>query len=108
LCKGAARAAGFNRAEMMATLAGQPLYAASDDAPIERVSAAPVDGVAAPMVRMRKALSNSPSACGSGWVGATSTNDSVTGEREPTPGPPASGSGKNKADNLATHFVKHA
>ena len=56
LCENAARAAGFTRAEMMATLAGQPLYAACGYAPIERVSAAPVDGVTVPLVRMGKAL----------------------------------------------------
>lgn len=56
LCEDAARAAGFTRAEMMATLAGEPLYAACGYAPIERVSAAPVDGVAVPLVRMGKRL----------------------------------------------------
>jgi GNAT superfamily N-acetyltransferase len=56
LCEDAARAAGFTRAEMMATLAGQPLYAACGYVAIERVSAAPVDGVAVPLVRMGKNL----------------------------------------------------
>jgi len=56
LCEDAARAAGFTRAEMMATLAGQPLYAACGYTPIERVSAAPVDGVAVPLMRMGKVL----------------------------------------------------
>ncbi|CAN5422684.1 GNAT family N-acetyltransferase [soil metagenome] len=56
LCEAAARAAGFTRAEMMATLAGQPLYAACGYAAIEAVSAAPVDGVAVPLVRMGKRL----------------------------------------------------
>jgi len=56
LCEDAARAAGFTRAEMMATLAGEPLYAACGYEAIERVSAAPVDGVAVPLVRMGKAL----------------------------------------------------
>ena len=45
LCEDAARAAGFTRAEMMATLAGEPLYAACGYVAIERASAAPVDGV---------------------------------------------------------------
>jgi len=56
LCEDAARAAGFTRAEMMATLAGEPLYAACGYVAIERVSAAPVDGVAVPLVRMGKSL----------------------------------------------------
>lgn len=56
LCEAAARAAGFTRAEMMATLAGEPLYAACGYEPIERVTAAPVDGVSVPLVRMGKAI----------------------------------------------------
>jgi GNAT superfamily N-acetyltransferase len=56
LCEAAARAAGFTRAEMMATLAGQPLYAACGYTAIEAVCAAPVDGVAVPLVRMGKRL----------------------------------------------------
>lgn len=56
LCEDAARVAGFARAEMMATLAGQPLYAACGYEAIERVSAAPVAGVAVPLVRMEKSL----------------------------------------------------
>jgi GNAT superfamily N-acetyltransferase len=57
LCESAARAAGFARAEMMATLAGEPLYRACGYGEIERVSAAPVGGVAVPLVRMGKPLS---------------------------------------------------
>ncbi len=57
LCEDAARAAGFTRAEMMATLAGEPLYAACGYVAIDRVSATPVDGVAVPLVRMEKGLS---------------------------------------------------
>lgn len=56
LCEDAARGAGFTRAEMMATLAGEPLYAACGYVAIERVSAAPADGVAVPLVRMGKRL----------------------------------------------------
>jgi hypothetical protein len=41
---------------MMATLAGEPLYAACGYVAIERVSAAPVDGVTVPLVRMGKSL----------------------------------------------------
>jgi len=56
-CESAARAAGFTRTEMMATLAGEPLYRACGYREIERVSAAPVGGVAVPLVRMGKLLS---------------------------------------------------
>ena len=52
----AARAAGFKRAGLMATLAGEPLYRACGYSEIERVSASPVDGIAVPLVRMGKAL----------------------------------------------------
>jgi GNAT superfamily N-acetyltransferase len=55
-CEQAARAAGFREAEMMATLAGEPLYRACGYEEVERVQAAPVDGVAVPLVKMRKAL----------------------------------------------------
>lgn len=56
LCEGAAAAAGFIRAEMMATMAGEPLYRACGYEVIERTAAAPVDGVAVPLVRMGKPL----------------------------------------------------
>lgn len=52
----AAAAAGFRRAEMMATLAGEPLYAACGYEPIERVDKMAADGVAVPGVRMGKAI----------------------------------------------------
>ena len=55
LCEEAARAAGFTRAELMATLAGEPLYRACGYEPCERL----MDdrgGVAVPLLRMRKAL----------------------------------------------------
>lgn len=54
-CENAARQAGFARAELMATLAGQPLYLASGFTPIECIidsnGAVPV-----PLVRMGKTL----------------------------------------------------
>ena len=54
-CENAARHAGFARAELIATLAGQPLYRASGFMPIERIidrnGAVPV-----PLVRMSKIL----------------------------------------------------
>ncbi|OYW83950.1 MAG: GNAT family N-acetyltransferase [Sphingobium sp. 32-64-5] len=54
-CEEAARAAGFSRTELMATLAGQPLYRAAGYEPIEAI----VDRngpVPVPMVRMGKTL----------------------------------------------------
>jgi GNAT superfamily N-acetyltransferase len=53
LCEGAAAAAGFSRAELMATLAGEPLYRACGYVEIERV-AVQVNGVSVSLVRMRK------------------------------------------------------
>ena len=55
LCEDAARAEGFSNAELMATLAGEPLYAACGYREIER-TAADVDGVSVPLVRMGKPL----------------------------------------------------
>ena len=55
LCEDAARRNGFQAAELMATLAGEPLYLAQGYAPLERVEN-DVDGVAVPLIRMRKSL----------------------------------------------------
>ncbi|MDK8185746.1 GNAT family N-acetyltransferase [Sphingomonas sp. UMB7805-LC452B] len=55
-CEAAARAAGFASAEMMATLAGEPLYRACGYTPIESIRSAPVDGVHVPLIRMGKPL----------------------------------------------------
>jgi GNAT superfamily N-acetyltransferase len=55
LCEDAARAEGFTRSELMATMAGEPLYRACGYEPRERV----MDdrgGVAVPLLRMVKAL----------------------------------------------------
>jgi len=52
----AARAAGFTRAELMGTLAGEPLYRACGSPPIERVDSMADRGVPVPGVRMGKAL----------------------------------------------------
>ncbi|WP_375398361.1 GNAT family N-acetyltransferase [uncultured Sphingomonas sp.] len=56
----AAREAGFMRAELMATLAGEPLYIACGYRPIERVDKMADRGVAVPGVRMGKALAPDP------------------------------------------------
>jgi GNAT superfamily N-acetyltransferase len=55
LCEAAAAAEGFIRAELMATLAGEPLYRACGYEEIERMGA-PVNGVTLPLVRMGKTL----------------------------------------------------
>lgn len=56
LCEEAARAAGFARTELMATLAGLPLYRACGYAEIEAVEATSREGVKVPIIRMGKAL----------------------------------------------------
>jgi GNAT superfamily N-acetyltransferase len=55
LCEEAARSEGFKKVELMATMAGEPLYRASGYEPHERL----VDdrrGVAVPLLRMSKSL----------------------------------------------------
>jgi len=59
-CEAAAAAEGFSRCEMMATLAGEPLYRASGYVEIERTAATPVNGIAVPLVRMGKDLPRPP------------------------------------------------
>lgn len=54
-CEAAARAEGFARAELMATLGGEPLYRACGYIEIER-TAARVGDVDVPLIRMGKAL----------------------------------------------------
>jgi N-acetylglutamate synthase-like GNAT family acetyltransferase len=56
ICEGAAFDAGFRRAELMATLSGEPLYRARGYEEIERVSAGTAGGVEVPLIRMGKAL----------------------------------------------------
>jgi GNAT superfamily N-acetyltransferase len=55
LCESAARDAGFDRAELMATLPGEPLYRACGYAEIERIET-DVAGTGVPLVRMGKRL----------------------------------------------------
>ena len=55
LCEDAARAEGFLRAELVATMAGEPLYRACGYQPVERF-AYERDGVAVPLLRMSKPL----------------------------------------------------
>ncbi|MEG8016844.1 GNAT family N-acetyltransferase [Sphingomonas sp. LR55] len=54
VCEAAARDARFARAEMMATLAGEPLYRACGYLPIERIETS--GDVPVPMIRMGKDL----------------------------------------------------
>lgn len=56
LCEAAARDAGFMKVEMMATLAGVPLYRACGYRDIEAVDASTREGVIVPLIRMGKAL----------------------------------------------------
>jgi len=56
LCEDAARRAGFDRTELMATLAGEPLYRACGYAEIERSYAPAINEVGVPLVRMGKQL----------------------------------------------------
>lgn len=56
LCEDAARNAGFGRAEMMATLAGVPLYRACGYAEMEPVEATTREGIVVPLIRMSKRL----------------------------------------------------
>jgi len=55
LCEAAARAEGFTRAELMATMAGEPLYLSCGYEAIERL-ADDRGGVDVPLLRMRKSL----------------------------------------------------
>lgn len=55
LCEAAARAEGFRRIELVATLAGQPLYAACGYRPIETLVDAR-GGAPVPLMRMGKSL----------------------------------------------------
>ena len=55
LCEAAARREGFKRVELMATMAGEPLYLACGYEPIERV-ADDRGGTVVPLLRMGKSL----------------------------------------------------
>jgi GNAT superfamily N-acetyltransferase len=55
LCEEAARSEGFGRAELVATMAGEPLYRACGYQPIEAFSDER-SGVSVPLLRMRKSL----------------------------------------------------
>jgi GNAT superfamily N-acetyltransferase len=57
LCEKAAFANGFRRTELMATLAGEPLYRACGYTVIEKTCSAAIDGIKVPLLRMSKELS---------------------------------------------------
>jgi GNAT superfamily N-acetyltransferase len=61
LAESAAADEGFTRLELLATLAGVPLYAAAGYQAVERLEL-PSDGVPVPVVRMRKTISPGRSA----------------------------------------------
>lgn len=62
LCEAAAAAEGFTRLELMATMAGRPLYVAAGFEPIGEVEEAedPSSGVTVPIVRMGKPIVRPP------------------------------------------------
>lgn len=62
LCEDAARKAGFGRVELMATMAGVPLYRACGYLPVESVESRPINGVRVPLLRMEKTLGAPPGA----------------------------------------------
>jgi len=55
-CEAAARAAGFTRLELMATLTGVPLYSRHGFLPIEEAAAPLANGETLPLVRMAKQM----------------------------------------------------
>lgn len=55
LCEGAAKAEGFSRVELMATLSGEPLYLACGYEPMEKIQD-DRGGVPVPLIRMQKIL----------------------------------------------------
>jgi GNAT superfamily N-acetyltransferase len=57
LCEAAARAEGFRSLELVATVAGEPLYAACGFTVTERLDVPTSSGVVVPCARMRKELS---------------------------------------------------
>lgn len=56
LCETAAKAEGFTRVELAATLAGEPLYRACGYSPIEHFKSDTPQGLRIPLIRMGKAV----------------------------------------------------
>lgn len=55
-CESAIRKAGFHGIELVATLAGEPLYAAGGYSPVERYEIDLAEGLRLPVVRMSRRL----------------------------------------------------
>lgn len=55
-CESAAAAAGFTEAELVATLAGEPLYAAGGYTVLERYEIPLENGLTLPVVKMKRSL----------------------------------------------------
>jgi GNAT superfamily N-acetyltransferase len=79
LCEAAAAAEGFRHLELMATLAGEPLYAAYGFTPVEHVTERST-GTTIPLVRMMKAVAP-PAQKSVGSRGGSGTRGSGSGSR---------------------------
>ncbi len=55
-CEAAAKTEGFTRVELVATMAGQPLYAACGYHPIEAMTSVTSGGISIPLMRMGKPI----------------------------------------------------
>lgn len=56
LCEAAARAEGFRRCQLAATLAGNPLYRAAGYTPVEHFTAQTSQNIEVPLIKMAKSL----------------------------------------------------
>jgi len=56
LCEGKARENGFSRCELMATLAGEPLYRVCGYKAVEKEEAVASNGVVVPLIKMEKSV----------------------------------------------------
>jgi GNAT superfamily N-acetyltransferase len=78
LCEEAARREGFQEAELMATLSGEPLYLACGYMPVERLEDAR-GGSPVPLLRMKKALRDQAPLCQPKSSMTTPTSGSISG-----------------------------
>lgn len=63
-CEAAILAAGFRRVDIVATLAGEPLYASFGYTVVERYDIPLANGLPLPAVRMRKDITDNAKSCG--------------------------------------------